>query len=140
MQDIVGDYQDKTVTIEEFPFLEGNLKMPSVHPCKHASVMRLLLDRANAAAKAKKRREAEAEKGAESGGETREEREWEEIDYSKTLAEAKEEENDQQGKAEGKAVNPGDEAIRVSSLAIRNDISSRKSLISYRPTNILLSS
>ncbi|RVD84676.1 uncharacterized protein DFL_006409 [Arthrobotrys flagrans] len=113
MQDIVGDYQDKTVTIEEFPFLEGNLKMPSVHPCKHASVMRLLLDRANAAAKAKKRREAEAEKGAESGGESKEEREWEEIDYSKTLAEAKEEESDQQGKAEGKAGNPDDEAIRA---------------------------
>ncbi|KAK6335845.1 E2-like enzyme [Orbilia blumenaviensis] len=113
MQDIVGDYQDKTVTIEEFPFLEGNLKMPSVHPCKHASVMRLLLDRANAAAKAKKRREAEAESSSAGGGESREEREWEEIDYSKTLAEAKEEESDQQGKAEGKAGNPDDEAIRA---------------------------
>ncbi|KAF3902926.1 hypothetical protein AA313_de0210134 [Arthrobotrys entomopaga] len=114
MEDIVGDYKDKTVTVEPFPFLDGNLRMPSVHPCKHASVMRLLLDRANAAAKAKKRREAEAERGAESGGESREEREWEEIDYSKTLAEAKEEENDQQGKAEGgSAANTGDEAIRV---------------------------
>ncbi|KAF3940556.1 hypothetical protein ABW19_dt0208160 [Dactylella cylindrospora] len=114
MQDIVGDYQDKTVTIEEFPFLDGNLKMPSVHPCKHASVMRLLLDRANAAAKAKKRRELEEKEGKGESAESREEREWEEIDYSKTLAEAKEEENDQQGKAEGgSAVNADEEAIRV---------------------------
>ncbi|KAK6336162.1 E2-like enzyme [Orbilia brochopaga] len=115
MQDIVGDYQDKTVTIEEFPFLDGNLKMPSVHPCKHASVMRLLLDRANAAAKAKKRREAEAESSAAAGAsaESKEEREWEEIDYSKTLAEATEEDSDQQGRADGKPVNADDEAIRV---------------------------
>ncbi|KAF3917018.1 hypothetical protein ABW21_db0204662 [Orbilia brochopaga] len=113
MQDIVGDYQDKTVTIEEFPFLDGNLKMPSVHPCKHASVMRLLLDRANAAAKAKKRREAEAESSAAAGAESKEEREWEEIDYSKTLAEATEDDSDQQGRADGKPVNADDEAIRV---------------------------
>ncbi|EPS42486.1 hypothetical protein H072_3633 [Dactylellina haptotyla CBS 200.50] len=114
MEDIVGDYKDKTVTVEPFNFLDGNLRMPSVHPCKHASVMRLLLDRANAAAKAKKRREAEAERGTESGGESKEEREWEEIDYSKTLAEAKEEENDQQGKAEGSSASSAtDEAIRV---------------------------
>lgn len=49
MDDIVGDYKDKTVTLEDFPFFANNIKMASVHPCKHASVMKTLLDRADAA-------------------------------------------------------------------------------------------
>ncbi|KAF7561212.1 hypothetical protein G7046_g2912 [Stylonectria norvegica] len=49
MEDIVGDYKDKTVTLEDFPFFGNNIKMASVHPCKHASVMKTLLDRADAA-------------------------------------------------------------------------------------------
>ncbi|KAF2497322.1 autophagy-related protein-like protein 3 [Lophium mytilinum] len=51
MEDIVGDYKDKTVTIEDFPFFEAAIKTASVHPCKHASVMKVLLDRADAALK-----------------------------------------------------------------------------------------
>lgn len=51
MEDIVGDYKDKTVTLEDFPFFANNVKMASVHPCKHASVMKTLLDRADAALK-----------------------------------------------------------------------------------------
>ncbi len=51
MEDIVGDYKDKTVTLEDFPFFNNNIKMASVHPCKHASVMKVLLDRADAALK-----------------------------------------------------------------------------------------
>jgi ubiquitin-like-conjugating enzyme ATG3 len=51
MEDIVGDYKDKTVTIEDFPFFDQSLKTASVHPCKHASVMKVLLDRADAALK-----------------------------------------------------------------------------------------
>ncbi|KAF4119853.1 ubiquitin-like-conjugating enzyme ATG3 [Geosmithia morbida] len=49
MDDIVGDYKDKTVTLEDFPFFANNVKMASVHPCKHAPVMKTLLDRADAA-------------------------------------------------------------------------------------------
>lgn len=49
MEDIVGDYKDKTVTLEDFPFFANNVKMASVHPCKHASVMKTMLDRADAA-------------------------------------------------------------------------------------------
>ncbi|KAL2888107.1 autophagy-like protein 3 [Ceratocystis lukuohia] len=49
MDDIVGDYKDKTVTLEDFPFFANNIKMASVHPCKHASVMKSMLDRADAA-------------------------------------------------------------------------------------------
>jgi ubiquitin-like-conjugating enzyme ATG3 len=51
MQDIVGDYKDKTVTLEDFPFVDAGVKMASIHPCKHASVMKILLDRADAALK-----------------------------------------------------------------------------------------
>ncbi|RMZ81646.1 hypothetical protein DV737_g2384, partial [Chaetothyriales sp. CBS 132003] len=51
MDDIVGDYKDKTVTLEDFPFFDQSVKMASIHPCKHASVMKILLDRADAALK-----------------------------------------------------------------------------------------
>jgi len=50
MEDIVGDYKDKTVSLDDFPFF-GDVKMANVHPCKHASVMKTLLDRADAALK-----------------------------------------------------------------------------------------
>ncbi|KAF2456305.1 hypothetical protein BDY21DRAFT_47852 [Lineolata rhizophorae] len=51
MEDIVGDYKDKTVTLEDFPFFDSSVKTASIHPCKHASVMKVLLDRADAALK-----------------------------------------------------------------------------------------
>lgn len=51
MEDIVGDYADKTVTLEDFPLFDHGVKMASVHPCKHASVMKVLLGRADAALK-----------------------------------------------------------------------------------------
>jgi ubiquitin-like-conjugating enzyme ATG3 len=51
MEDIVGDYKDKTVTIEDFTFLDSGVKMASVHPCKHASVMKVLVTRADEALK-----------------------------------------------------------------------------------------
>jgi ubiquitin-like-conjugating enzyme ATG3 len=51
MEDIVGDYKDKTVTLEDFPWFDGSIKMATVHPCRHASVMKTLLDRADAALK-----------------------------------------------------------------------------------------
>lgn len=47
----MGDYKDKTVTLEDFPWFDGNVKMATVHPCRHASVMKTLLDRADAALK-----------------------------------------------------------------------------------------
>lgn len=58
MEDIVGDYKDKTVTLEDFPFYDNSVKMASVHPCKHASVMKVLLDRADAALKLRTTRAA----------------------------------------------------------------------------------
>jgi ubiquitin-like-conjugating enzyme ATG3 len=68
MEDIVGDYKEKTVTLEDFPFYES-IKMASVHPCRHASVMRTLLDRADAALKLRVQREKnkEGSKGFDQG-------------------------------------------------------------------------
>lgn len=61
MEDIMGDYKDKTVTLEDFPFFDPShsIKMASVHPCRHASVMKVLLDRADAALKLRKERLAQ---------------------------------------------------------------------------------
>jgi len=57
MEDIVGDYKDKTVTLEDFPYFSNNIKMASIHPCKHASVMKTLLDRADAALKLRREKQ-----------------------------------------------------------------------------------
>lgn len=67
MEDIVGDYKDKTVTLEDFPFFDNSVKMASIHPCKHASVMKILLDRADAALKLRlqKAKSSSAEAAAE---------------------------------------------------------------------------
>ncbi|KAI5464455.1 autophagocytosis associated protein [Mariannaea sp. PMI_226] len=67
MDDIVGDYKDKTVTLEDFPFFSNTIKMASVHPCKHASVMKTLLDRADAALRLRREKLA-AREGTEHGG------------------------------------------------------------------------
>lgn len=46
MEDISTDYVDKTVTMETWPFMEGNsMSMASVHPCKHSSVMQSIIAR-----------------------------------------------------------------------------------------------
>ncbi len=68
MEDIVGDYKDKTVTLEDFPFFETAVKMASVHPCRHASVMKVLLDRADAALKIRMRRQREQQRQVDRGG------------------------------------------------------------------------
>ncbi|TID29579.1 hypothetical protein CANINC_001853 [Pichia inconspicua] len=47
-EDIASDYRHKTVTIEKAPFLK-NTTCVSIHPCKHASVMKVLMKRAAAA-------------------------------------------------------------------------------------------
>lgn len=57
----MGDYKDKTVTLEDFPWYDGNVKMASVHPCRHASVMKTLLDRADAALKLRREKLKQAQ-------------------------------------------------------------------------------
>ena len=34
---------DKTLTVEKFEFIE-NMMMPTVHPCKHANVLKTMAD------------------------------------------------------------------------------------------------
>jgi ubiquitin-like-conjugating enzyme ATG3 len=67
MDDIVGDYKDKTVTLEDFPFTSPPIKTASIHPCKHASVMKLLLDRADAALKVRMEKVRKGENVSEAG-------------------------------------------------------------------------
>ncbi|KDE05712.1 hypothetical protein MVLG_03946 [Microbotryum lychnidis-dioicae p1A1 Lamole] len=42
-EDVSSDHAQKTVTIEPFP--HGSLSMASVHPCKHSSVMKKVIER-----------------------------------------------------------------------------------------------
>ena len=67
MDDIIGDYKDKTVTLEDFPFTSPPIKTASIHPCKHASVMKLLLDRADAALKVRMEKVRKGENVSEAG-------------------------------------------------------------------------
>ena len=67
MEDIVGDYKDKTVTLEDFAFTNPSIKTASVHPCKHASVMKVLLDRADAALKLRMEKLRHGEKPSDAG-------------------------------------------------------------------------
>jgi len=64
MEDIVGDYKDKTVTLEDFAFASPPIKTASVHPCRHASVMKVLLDRADAALKLRPSRSSTARRAS----------------------------------------------------------------------------
>jgi ubiquitin-like-conjugating enzyme ATG3 len=82
-EDIMGDYKDKTVTIEKAPFQE-NLTLISIHPCRHANVMKILLDRAEARLRAKEDLNDVSTEGVAKAGlapETSEDAsdEWEEI-------------------------------------------------------------
>ena len=45
-QDVSADHAFKTVTIEPFPH-SPSLQAASVHPCKHASVMKKVIERMN---------------------------------------------------------------------------------------------
>ena len=46
-EDVSSDYAQKTVTIEPFPH-SATMSTASIHPCKHASVMKKVIERMNA--------------------------------------------------------------------------------------------
>src|SRR6266853_5654513 len=46
-QDVTAEHAFKTVTIEAFPH-STSLQAASVHPCRHASVMKKVIERMNA--------------------------------------------------------------------------------------------
>ncbi|AAS53196.2 AFL178Wp [Eremothecium gossypii ATCC 10895] len=48
-QDIAPDYRTKTATIEKLPFFKSAVVAVSIHPCRHANVMRVLMEKVRAA-------------------------------------------------------------------------------------------
>lgn len=65
-EDIAPDYREKTVTIEEFPPMDGSVQMASVHPCRHAEVMKRIFE------SMARRREREEWEEVPAAGETEE--------------------------------------------------------------------
>ncbi len=43
LEDIMQDYANKTVTIEPHPHLAGGVSYASIHPCRHAEVMKKIV-------------------------------------------------------------------------------------------------
>ncbi|KAF8514126.1 autophagocytosis associated protein [Gautieria morchelliformis] len=64
-QDVAADHALKTVTIEPFP--HSNMQTASVHPCKHASVMKKVIERMNAGVVEEQQRSARSSGGKEGG-------------------------------------------------------------------------
>jgi ubiquitin-like-conjugating enzyme ATG3 len=82
-EDISADYRDKTVTIEKAPFLNDTTTV-SIHPCRHSAVMKVLINRAIAAAKNKQNKD-DLLKGVKKLGladneESAQDDEWEQLD------------------------------------------------------------
>ena len=82
-EDIATDYRNKTATIQKLPFYKTSFLSVSIHPCKHANVMKVLLERARLA----KRRKRLEEKEKENGGVAKEsevkevkEEDWEDLE------------------------------------------------------------
>ncbi|KAH7358607.1 autophagocytosis associated protein [Plectosphaerella cucumerina] len=111
MDDIMGDYKDKTVTLEDFPFFANNIKMASVHPCKHASVMRTLLDRADAALRVRREKLRQGKSVGEHGMEGLVD-ELGKLDV-KDAAAAAEKEGDEWEEVQQSDVDEAEVAIRV---------------------------
>ncbi|CCH58041.1 hypothetical protein TBLA_0A02420 [Henningerozyma blattae CBS 6284] len=58
-EDISPDYRTKTATIEKLPFLKKSIPSVSIHPCKHANVMKILFDRIRLARQNRRKQEEE---------------------------------------------------------------------------------
>lgn len=63
-QDVSADHALKTVTIEGFP--HSSIQAASVHPCKHASVMKKVIERMNSGVE-EQQRHARTSGGKEGG-------------------------------------------------------------------------
>lgn len=61
-QDISLDYRNKTATIEKLPFLKDTVLSVSIHPCKHANVMKILLEKIRKVNERKRLEEKDVEK------------------------------------------------------------------------------
>eukprot|EP00924_Labyrinthula_sp_SR-Ha-C_P009489 snap_masked-scaffold_2-processed-gene-25.30-mRNA-1 protein AED:0.03 eAED:0.03 QI:0/0.5/0.33/1/1/1/3/18/280 len=45
LEDVMQDYTNKTVTLEKHPHLSSKISYATIHPCRHASVMKKIMDR-----------------------------------------------------------------------------------------------
>ncbi|EST09813.1 Autophagy-related protein 3 [Kalmanozyma brasiliensis GHG001] len=88
-EDVSSDYAQKTVTIEPFPHGHAGpdssatsnasavgVATASIHPCKHASVMKKVIERMNASVIEEQRKAAAASGGATAGGEKKKKKGW----------------------------------------------------------------
>ncbi|KAK0533429.1 E2-like enzyme [Tilletia horrida] len=66
-EDVSSDYAQKTVTIEPFPHA-ANMSTASVHPCRHASVMKKIIERMNASVVEEQRKAKAAAGGGDASG------------------------------------------------------------------------
>lgn len=71
-EDIAPDYRTKTATIEKLPFYKTPIVSVSIHPCKHANVMKILLDKVRIVKR--RRREEEQQQDGETAAE-----DWEDL-------------------------------------------------------------
>ncbi|CCE63000.1 hypothetical protein TPHA_0D03650 [Tetrapisispora phaffii CBS 4417] len=87
-EDITPDYRAKTATIEKLPFYKNSIASVSIHPCKHANVMRVLLEKVASVKQKKAEEDAKVEKKHDCGGESESNQDdWEDvqIDMSNTI-------------------------------------------------------
>ncbi|GAA5891467.1 hypothetical protein JCM6882_004479 [Rhodosporidiobolus microsporus] len=68
LEDVSADHALKTVTVEPFPH-SSSLSIASVHPCKHSSVMKKVIERMDENVREMQRREKAAAGGAGAAGE-----------------------------------------------------------------------
>lgn len=69
-EDISSDYAQKTVTIEPFPH-SATMSTASIHPCKHASVMKKVIERMDAGVREEQKRiRLQQQQGDAAGGTT----------------------------------------------------------------------
>jgi ubiquitin-like-conjugating enzyme ATG3 len=75
-QDVSAEHAFKTVTIEPFPH-SASLQAASVHPCKHAHVMKKIIERMNSSVVAQQLAQQQGGKGAASNsGSTAKKGKW----------------------------------------------------------------
>jgi len=103
-QDVSADHAFKTVTIEPFPHA-ANLSAASVHPCKHASVMKKVIERMNVGVveEQKKRQGTSSSAAAGSSSGTGGKRKWLGLRKGSTNTSASEESK------KGSTLGPGGE-------------------------------
>lgn len=101
LDDVSADHAQKTVTIEPFP--HSSLSMASVHPCKHSSVMKKVIERMDKGVVEAQRKEREREKkeGSSTKGK------W------KKLLGGKDKDKDKERRDGGEEEEEGPEGLRV---------------------------